>query len=160
MKTRIQLLARINLILSIAKFMAKKVTKETGSFMVENRVEEISIHGNGYAEPGYDASKSYNIIAVGNWNKVDVWDNEKKERVSVSNLPERIGRMFDKMGVPCEWSDEWVDCNDCGKLLRTEPDGMWWEPSFTVDDNGAHCKECKEKDTIPYFDLRCPNFRL
>ena len=41
-----------------------------------------------------------------------------------------------------EWEDEYSACYDCGKLVRTESDSMWWKPTFTLDDNGIHCEEC------------------
>jgi hypothetical protein len=144
-KTEDQLLSRINLVLYIAQIMARKLTQSTGSFMVENMIEEITIHNSGYAEPGY-AQPLHNVVAVGNWNGVSVWDSKANDRVTISNLPERISKIFEKMGIPCEWSDEWVECYDCGKLIRTEPDSMWWTPSYTLDDNGAHCKECWGED--------------
>ena len=63
-----------------------------------------------------------------------------KARKVVSTLPRRLARVLEKLHIECEWGDEWVACNDCGKLLRTQPDSMWWKPSFYCDENGAHCR--------------------
>ena len=144
-----KVLARADKVLEIAKRMAEELRKNNPDYgyMVVNRLEYITLYVNGYSEPGY--TSKYNIVATGNWNKVDRYDREKKERVIVSDLPERVSKIFEKLGVECEWSDEWCECYDCGKLLRTQPDNWFWKPSFTLDDNGAHCRECQsEKENI------------
>ena len=99
-------------------------------------LEDIHLYTEGYAEPGYEGK----VVAIGNWNNVDEYDCVAKERKVVSTLPRRLARVLEKLHIECEWGDEWVACNDCGKLLRTQPDSMWWKPSFYCDENGAHCR--------------------
>ena len=122
----------------------QKKNDEKVGYTVLNRLEEITIHTEGYVEPGYDSK--YDVIATGNWNSVDRYNHEKRERVFVSDLPKRIGNLFEKLGIEVEWSDEWEACYDCGKLVRTQPDSYGWTPEFTYDDNGLYCKECKSEE--------------
>jgi hypothetical protein len=111
-----------------------------------NMIEDITIHTQGYAEPGYEGE----VIAIGDWNDTTEYNHITKERVLVSKIPSRLARVLGKLGVDVEWCDEWVECYDCGKLIRTQPDSMWWEPSFTCDDNSAHCLLCTHKLTPEY----------
>jgi len=101
-------------------------------------LEDIHLHTQGYAEPGYEGK----VVAIGNWNTITRWSNIVGEHKVISTLPSRLARVLEKLHIECEWGDEWVACYDCGKLLRTQPDSMWWIPSFHCDDNGAHCKTC------------------
>jgi hypothetical protein len=118
----------------------------------DNRVrcilEDIHLHTQGYAESGYEAQ----VIALGNWNNITSWDEKTRERKVISTLPSRLARVLERLGVECEWSDEWITCYDCGKLLRTQPDCMWWKPSFTYDDNGAYCLSCARENYTPPED--------
>ena len=45
------------------------------------RLEEISLYS-GYAEPGYEDPIS-GCIALGNWNAVSKWDEEKRQSVII-----------------------------------------------------------------------------
>ena len=127
---------RVNLVMSIARNMA-----ETLGWQVSSVIEDIVIHHDGYCEPGYDVKES-GLVATGNWNKITKWNNETKVRDSISDLPERLFDILTKLGVECEWSDEWSSCSDCGKLVRTTGDSYHWQPSFTVTDDGCICLEC------------------
>lgn len=131
---------RANRILEIAQRMASKHT----DFQVSNVVDNICLYS-GYAEPGYTVGKA-GLIATGNWNTITKWDDDKGESVDVSNLPERIGNLFEKMGIDCEWCDEWFSCDVCGKLVRTEPDCFSWKPSYRLDSNGFVCHECIKEE--------------
>lgn len=136
---------RAERILEIAKNMARCL-----GLHVENRIEEIQLHYDGYAEPGYSSVSG--LVATGNWNVIDEYDSVKKMRVKISDLPARISNLFEKMGIECEWSDQWSDCSECGKLFRTDPDCHSWLPSFVVTKNCDHvCHECVRKD--PEFYL-------
>lgn len=130
---------RANRILEIAQRMAEKQ-----GWQVRNHIEEITLHYNGYAESGY-TDPECGLIATGNWNDVTSYKDGKHE--IVSNLPSRVGDLFEKMGLECEWSDEWSTCHECGKLVRTQPDSYSWKQSFHyVEAEGCLCVDCVEKD--------------
>jgi hypothetical protein len=94
---------------------------------------EIELHTEGYAEPGYTDPES-GIIATGNWNDPPT--------------PERVTRIFEKLGIEIEWGDEWAACDECHKLFRTQPDSYMWRRSYWLDemDGDIRCRECVLED--------------
>jgi hypothetical protein len=122
------------------------------------RIEDISFY-DGYAERGYTNPES-GIIATGNWNTVSyVEDGEVKDDETLC----RLERLLNKMGVSCEWSDEWIACSECNKLVRTSPDCHDWTASYEiVNDCEILCSNCI--DPVEYLsDLeggwkRCNHF--
>lgn len=108
--------------------IAQEMVKDAG-WQIKSRIEEIQIHTDGYAEPGYSSESG--VIATGNWNGL---------------LPERIERIFSKLEIECEWSDEWAACDDCGKLVRTESDSYFWKPLYVIVGCGYKCLKCNENE--------------
>lgn len=94
-------------------------------------------------------------ILFANWNASDTYDKETVSRVP--DYPEgrdpivRLGRIAERLGIDCEWSDEWSTCG-CGKAVRTSPDHYGWLPNCIVSDDGLSCRECLEDDTESYVD--------
>lgn len=105
-----------------------------GARASKSQIEAVEYH-HAYAEPGY-TDPECGIIATGNWNSVDEDD-----------MPERLSELLERLGVSCEWSDEWSSCGGCGKLVRTEPDCYDWEPSYHISDSDIYCRECRAPDT-------------
>lgn len=79
-----------------------------------------------YAEPGYE--QPHNGVLLANWN----------------NLARGLDVILERMGYTVEWSDEWATCDDCGAVVRTEPDSYCWEPGFIFKESeGAFlCFQC------------------
>jgi hypothetical protein len=66
----------------------------------------------GYAEPGYqDPVKG---VLFANWN----------------GFPTDFDRVLESAGYAIEWEDEWTECCDCGKAVRTSPDCYQWQPYY------------------------------
>lgn len=111
----------------------------------------------GYAEPGYGCTDS--IIAFGNWNPSDSTDADG-DRVSgfdlpddhINALPKKLGELLEKAGVECEWSDEWAECGDCGKAVRTQGDSYCWTPSYVYSDGEITCGDCVLEDPSSYLE--------
>jgi len=101
-----------------------------------SRIDDINWSSD-YAEPGYSAE---NGVLFANWNDIDVYRDG--ERHTVNTVMSRLLRIFEKMGVECEWSDEWSTCDDCGKAIRTSPDSYGWTPSYHCDESGTVCHNC------------------
>lgn len=132
-------------VIDIACEMAEKVA----GWETRCRMEEIQLH-HGYAEPGYTDPKC-GIIATGNWNDITKWDKVTGNTL-ISNLPSRVCALLEKMGVEIEWSDEWCDCNDCGKLIRTSGYSYSWQPSYVVGDGELRCIECITSDVEAHLE--------
>lgn len=125
---------------------AKALDKVLGTRQVSNRVKGIELHGRADGESAY-ADQSENcepIVAVGNWNNLQAWSGVTQSRVEISDIPCRLGRALEKLGVPCEWSDQWTTCSGCGRLVRTSPDSHSYEPRYTEADGEINCVECTD----------------
>lgn len=101
--------------------------------LAKYRVEEIRFAPD-YAEPGYGPAGKGILLA--NWNKVEV------DRTMV-----RLGDIIERLGYQTEWSDEWVECDDCGKTFRTIPNCYFWEQSG-IDGEECLCRECIDWETL------------
>lgn len=128
-------LDRANRILVAAMNEAEK----SGNWKIKASIEGIQLHYNGYAEPGY-TDPEHGLVATGNWNKITHWVNTSV--FTINDLANRVGNLFEKLGIPCEWEDEWVECSHCGKIVRSQPDSMSWKPSYILGDGELWCVEC------------------
>lgn len=95
----------------------------------------------GYAEPGYPDPKG-GVIAFGNWNDIADYSRGVNERRLLDDAPARLGHVLEAIGVELEWSDEWVQCEECGLAFRTSPDSYSWQQSGTLDDGCCVCADC------------------
>jgi len=104
------------------------------------RLEDIALYP-GYAEPGYDDPPS-GCIALGNWNSVSKWDEEKRQFVTVDATLPKLAKKLEAMGIALEWEDEWISCESCGKIFRTSPNSYGWQLSGVIEDGFCLCHEC------------------
>ncbi len=139
---------RAQRVLEIAASMAEAADGK--GYWIRNHIEEIQLHS-GYAEPGYSEPEC-GIIATGNWNTIDKWNKETNKHDLISDLPKRVGDIFEKMGIPCEWSDEWSQCGSCYKLIRTSPDSYSWQANYWLGDGDITCAECVKSDPEAYIE--------
>ena len=130
------IIKRANRVLEIAKRQSQNEPK------VQNRVNNICLHTEGYAEPEY--SSEVGLVATGNWNQVSNCNEH-------GDLLRRISTIFENMGIECEWFDEWCNCSYCNKLIRNCPDSYSWKPSFFYFDGEVTCIECLKKDPVEYL---------
>ena len=124
-----------------AREAALSVAQSKEGWQAESSIDDIRICSSGYAEPGY-TDPACGLIATGNWNEVDRYDRDTKQRVKIDNTASRLASIFEKLGVEIEWSDEWTECNECNRLLRLSPDSYGWTPSFYASDDGICCHDC------------------
>lgn len=116
---------------------AASVSKEKASY----RIEDIKLNLAGYAEPGYSNPKS-GIIALGDWNDVSEYNRNQNQFVTIDTTPSRVAKAFEKLGIEVEWEDEWVECDDCGKLVRCVASSYCWKPAYIQRDCSITCHEC------------------
>ena len=106
------------------------------------RIEDINLYHEGYAEPGYENPEG-GVIAVGNWNNITRYDKEQGKYVVEDDTPSRVARLLERIGVDLQWSDEWDTCDECGKLVRTQPDSYGWTKSYVIqNDCEIICLKC------------------
>jgi hypothetical protein len=125
----------------------------------KSRIEYIQTY-TGYAEPGYNDPTS-GIIAVGNWNSIGLRYKNYPAKVQpvygTDTTPGRVGELLKMLGVELEWEDEWTDCQECGKLVRTQPDCHDWTPSYIADDGSLVCHQCIRQDPSDYLESLADN---
>lgn len=104
----------------------------------ESEIENLG-YAPSYAEPGYDQPLCGVLMA--NWNV----------------FPSKVTDILERAGYSIEWWDEWTTCDDCGRALRTQPDGHGWTPSY--EDGGGDCStlcfKCSGKDERDATRQRC-----
>jgi hypothetical protein len=77
-----------------------------------------------YAERGYDQPAKGILFA--NWNY----------------FSKEVACILERVGYELEWSDEWSQCDECTKAVRTSPDGHGWQPFYILDDSSLVCLSC------------------
>jgi hypothetical protein len=100
----------------------------------ESEIESMRF-AQGYAEPGYtDPSKG---ILFANWNY----------------FPRGVDTILERYGFAIEWSDEWSECENCNKAIRTSGNSYSWQPSFgMVDDCTILCADCLKGEAESYLE--------
>jgi len=141
-------------VLEIARRMARALPGSLSNAVL-SRIDEIDINTSGYAEPGYSCDSG--IVALGNWNTVEVCAAHGSTGLyclaESSDLLRRVSDIFEKMGIECEWADEWSTCSTCDKLVRIQPDSYHWKAQYMFVDsyNAFLCIECLKDDPEAYF---------
>ena len=110
------------------------------------RIEEMRVHV-GYSEPGYGTLEGDEVIVTGNFNTCTTYDRRVNARYDVDNIPQRVAEVLEKAGIEIEWNDEWAECCECNRLVRTQADCYSWTRSFVMDDECNYtCSECLEEN--------------
>jgi len=91
----------------------------------------------GISETGYDDKE----LLTADWNKI----SGKFYNFLEDTFPE----------IELDWSDEWMNCSECGKAIRNSPNCYSWTPSYLwSSDCSIACIECYEnfaEDIIEYY---------
>lgn len=98
---------------------------------------------NGYAEPGYGSYlRDETVVVLGNWNPKR-WPRDGEPPLTpAESLPDRLGAALERVGADIEWLDEWDECRECHRAVRTQADSYSWQQSFIETDDGRVCHEC------------------
>ena len=114
------------------------------------QLQDMQVFVNGYAEPGYQTDKPY--IILGNYNPSDF--NNSGDFGRVCDALERVAEL--------EWEDEWMACDDCGKLFRTIGDSYHWQAFYNVGcTNGCFlCGNCVDPEDYLNEIMDNPNVAI
>ncbi len=82
------------------------------------------------------------VVAVGNWNEVTKYDEAANKFDTIDDTPKRLCKALEAIGVGVAWGDCTTTCDECSKLLNTEPSSYGWQPRFVATDYGVCCEEC------------------
>jgi hypothetical protein len=102
----------------------------------------------GCCEPGYDDKP----VAIGNWNSRTEYHSCAREFKTLDETMPRLAKLFEKLGYECEWEDEWVVCDECGKAMRTEPDSYSWKPYYWTEGCSYICGDCTKDSPSDYLE--------
>ena len=92
----------------------------------------------GYSEPGYD-EPAQPYVFLGDWWSRDGETLKESKLVSI----------IEAAGGAVEWHDEWTECGECNKAVRTSPDGYSWTRSYVLlNDCEVVCCQCMEDESL------------
>jgi hypothetical protein len=100
--------------------------------------------GVGYAEPGYHDSET--VWVLGNWNPKRFPRGDEPPLTPDEAIMPRLADVLTSIGVEIEWLDEWTECSECYRIVRTQGDSYHWMASYTVGEYGYTCHECLKDD--------------
>jgi hypothetical protein len=103
----------------------------------------------GCAEPGYDDEP----VVLGNWNQVGGWSGDSPKDETIC----RVGELLEKAGYRTEWFDEWGQCGQCGKAIRTQADSYGWQPYYSLDGGEYTCANCIAEDFDDWIHVYIDN---
>jgi len=96
-----------------------------------------------YAEPGYRLSSENGLVVFGNWNPKRFPRDGEPPLTKAESLPARLANALESIGADLEWLDEWTNCADCYRAMRTQPDSYSWKMNGAwVEDAGYVCSDC------------------
>ena len=128
--------------LSIGQKARRLILAATGEEYGDGYV--VTDIGVGYAEPGYHDNET--VWVLGNWNGTTL------EGPKSNTMPLRLFDALERIGVECEWYDVWEQCDNCHRLVRTQPDSYSWKPSYVWNGYGYTCHECALENIGAYLD--------
>lgn len=104
-----------------------------------------------YAEPGYSKDRDGPIVFA-NWNDKTEWNEENRQSIVIDTAPGRLCKLFEQLGCSVEWSDEWVQCDDCGNAFRISGDCYgWMQYGVTSAEGDVTCGDCIKSDPESYL---------
>jgi len=104
-----------------------------------------------YSEPGYRKDGEGPIL-FSDWNSECYWDRKQNKYITTNDAPERLCKIFEKLGCTIEWEDEWEVCESCKKAFRIVPDSYVWTPYGCVDEHLCMCGDCIKKEPEYYLE--------
>jgi hypothetical protein len=123
--------------------MMDKLSQKVKVPSMRDRIMEVQLHTEGYAEPGY-ANPECGIIATGNWNTINFRSEEFID--DRDDTIKKLEKVLEAYGVEMEWNDEWAPCDCCEKLVRISPSGYDWSPSYWLTEGELICIECLKEN--------------
>lgn len=74
-------------------------------------------------------------------------------RMPFKGWPAQEGYVREYAPERLAWEDEWTECGDCGKLVRTSGDCYSWQPHYAIlGDCDLICLDCLEGEAESYLE--------
>jgi hypothetical protein len=107
----------------------------------KDRIEEMDVHTE-VDDVDFDSP----VVVTGDWNEIDDWDEASRTHILFDATPKRLGKALEKFGIELAWSDCCDSCDNCGKLVNTNPHCYGWQPRYTCSEDGTTCLECLDPE--------------
>ncbi len=120
----------------------KCITIHDAITMCDDRGFDIQVY-DGYAEPGYDNGKP---VVLADWNDRKIYNREDNTFTTTDDTPSRMCKVFEWLGCDIDWSDEYVSCESCYRLLRNTADCHGWQFAGIEIECAYICFECIKED--------------
>lgn len=127
---------------------------------LKDRIESWQTYP-GYAREGDD---DVEVVVLGNYNnpyqKPDTRAGEFEYTEAgyiIKKVQDIISAMYK---VEFEWEDEWTNCQECNRVVRTSADSWGWEAYFVIlRDSELYCIDCvkKSRDLLEDTVAECRN---
>lgn len=104
----------------------------------------------GCAEPGYEPDGS--IVVLGNWNPKRYPRGDDAPLTEAENLGPRLADRLTEVGAEIEWYDEWTQCHECYRAVRTQGDSCHWKPFYVMAECEMICADCARQDVDTYLE--------
>ena len=115
--------------------------------------------GEGFSEGVYGTDTD--IWVKGDWNPKRFRRGDEPVLTNEESLAPRLGNALDRIGVELLWLDEWQECMECYKAVRTEPDSYSWTPQYVFTDIGDFiCSRCATFDDIAETAINNPEYAV
>lgn len=96
----------------------------------------VTDYGIGISEPGYGDDET--IWVLGNWNPKRFPRDDEPELTKSENIGPRLAAALETYAnAECHWLDEWIRCDDCSMIFRTQPDSYSWRMYGLITEAGA-----------------------
>jgi hypothetical protein len=106
-----------------------------------------------YAEPSYNLTSADGIVVYGNWNdKRTLVDGEWITTSKTDTLPSRLCDALENIGADIEWCDEWTNCAECYKAMRTQADSYGWTMYGAFWEDGYVCADCLKEHLADFIE--------
>jgi hypothetical protein len=131
--------------------LIRKLAENTDNHDARMRLEEISLYEQPALPNTLEAGKIG--IAVGNWNDITKFDEDKNRHVTIDDSPSIAEKALEG-SFEIWWNDCTVQCACCSCPIDTEPSHAWWVPQFlsSEENGGIVCEGCVAKNPEPFFD--------
>ena len=102
----------------------------------------------GYAEPSYGTIWTHDdeVIVLGNWNPKRFVREDDPPLTDDENIGPRLAEKLEEAGAECAWLDEWVQCDECYRAIRSVPDSYSWTMYGAFIEGGYVCAGCMKEN--------------
>lgn len=116
--------------------------------------------GIGIREPGYRDDNA--LWVLGNWNPKRYPRGDDPPLTNDENIGPRLAEALERYAeADLHWLDEWVRCDECSMIFRSQPDSYSWRMYGMITSNGdVLCAEDVTYDDIESDYVNEPNRAL